>query len=453
FKFYWEQVGGFLEVLFPFFFEGIGVIFHLFSESEGKFFCFFGGLLLIILTGWPIEPLLLLGSFVDFYPLIHHYHIQREVEFWMIFNNLKGGRDNDSKSWKVLGGYGTPSGAGGAGDGIGASGGVGGAWGGCGEGVGAGGKVGGVGGDAGTGVNTSTADNTFVNRRMGFKIKNHLHSFKSSILFFIAHVINLETKLGITKLGQINEQSLDQTDNPNNHKNPMNILHHNSSQWLMKWFAIEVNLCKPDLFQKGIKCLKIDNKAAPIFVNKTKRPLATPFDPKNGAKDKASCTCWSLSVRLLIFSLHLKAPHIKHCPPCLHHSSSIFTLNLLRPVLSISTDPTSGEMITKIDQYPTKSLDKLCYICVMVLDTNFNTSFWKKHADFIYENYHISLNEEVNIFKTAACTIESAFDSNMKNPNTLQPVASEKKSFFLCVVQTSTHQFKWNSSQDQALPY
>ena len=68
----------------------------------------------------------------------------------------------------------------------------------------------------------------------------------------------------------------------------------------------------------------------------------------------------------------------------------------------------------------------------MVLDPNFKTSFWKKHADFIYENYNISLDEAVNIFETAALSTESTCnsDSNKKQPNEPQPVGSERKNFF-----------------------
>ena len=50
-------MGVFLAVFLPFFLEAIEVICDSVSESDGTFFRFCGGLLLMILTGWAIERL------------------------------------------------------------------------------------------------------------------------------------------------------------------------------------------------------------------------------------------------------------------------------------------------------------------------------------------------------------------------------------------------------------
>jgi len=48
-------VGGFFAAFLPFFLEAIGVICDSVSESEGTFFRFFVGLLVMTLVGWPME--------------------------------------------------------------------------------------------------------------------------------------------------------------------------------------------------------------------------------------------------------------------------------------------------------------------------------------------------------------------------------------------------------------
>lgn len=62
-------------------------------------------------------------------------------------------------------------------------------------------------------------------------------------------------------------------------------------------------------------------------------------------------------------------------------------------------------MIKKIDQYLTEAIKKPCFICAMVFDPKFKTSFWEeKHISFIDEHHHIYFNEVVNIFETALLT-------------------------------------------------
>jgi hypothetical protein len=67
------------------------------------------------------------------------------------------------------------------------------------------------------------------------------------------------------------------------------------------------------------------------------------------------------------------------------------------------------QMINKIKQYLTEALKKPMYVCVMILDPKFKTSFWKDHQEFIINHYNISHQDSEVIFDQEASAFEAKF--------------------------------------------
>ncbi|PLW13525.1 hypothetical protein PCANC_18194 [Puccinia coronata f. sp. avenae] len=59
-------------------------------------------------------------------------------------------------------------------------------------------------------------------------------------------------------------------------------------------------------------------------------------------------------------------------------------------------------MIKKINQYLEEAIKKPMYICAMILDPKFKTTFWTNHQDFIVKHYKVSVDEITKTFKNIA---------------------------------------------------
>ena len=85
-------------------------------------------------------------------------------------------------------------------------------------------------------------------------------------------------------------------------------------------------------------------------------------------------------------------------------------------------------MIKKIDQYLRESLKKPAYICAMILDPKFKTVFWANNAEFIWENYGITVDDILVTFQKES----EKYTSTLTTSNTSEgtPLAPKAKSFF-----------------------
>jgi hypothetical protein len=86
------------------------------------------------------------------------------------------------------------------------------------------------------------------------------------------------------------------------------------------------------------------------------------------------------------------------------------------------------QIIEKIDGYLRKALEKPVYICAMMLDPRFKLQFWQKHANFIEENYSISLEDiRTTFYQSAKQYEEKQTDDLVELQGTSSPKQSKKQ--------------------------
>ncbi|KNZ52528.1 uncharacterized protein VP01_3543g2 [Puccinia sorghi] len=216
---------------------------------------------------------------------------------------------------------------------------------------------------------------------MSRELSLQIPAFNTSthLLGCIAHVINLASKAALSYFGDIKEDSKGyqlSTQNMNSKRTAASGLPSNSNNCMIS---------EPD-------GASINSEANPQLVHLgllKQKPNLLMLDKWDQSKNiMISGTTLQGKQHVMFFQLSYTE----------HHCSSLYDLSqIIVPAAS---------MISKINNYLADALMKPIYICAMIIDPTFKTSFWITHSKFIINHYGINLENIMSTFRTMAIKFE-----------------------------------------------
>ncbi|PLW23944.1 hypothetical protein PCASD_14163 [Puccinia coronata f. sp. avenae] len=283
-------------------------------------------------------------------------------------------------------------------------------------------------------LHTITADNAGTNNTMAWKLSSLIPSFEPSqhLLGCVAHVINLAAKAGLLFLGgdeadqsgqPLSTSAMDlsfiTTEADGTGVNLKTVLkrvhglsvHIRSSPQRRQRFKEIVKALQLDKYDKKHACLVLDvetrwNSTFDMFQRAVQLRLSCDQYCKNNKEANQFSLNeneWNQDANLMQLLEPLSRATNILCSslyPSLNSALPVYLIlvkhlktvqhglydqgQLIQPAIHI---------IEKIDGYLWKALEKPFYVAAMILDPRFKMQFWKNHADFIKEDYSLSIQD------------------------------------------------------------